>query len=290
MLAGEALLVAGGDFGVRLLTPDGRVRARWDVPAHQLIVADHGGSALLAARRGTISEVHRLDLASRQVRRWATLRARLLLSSFDGGLLTVVDDDGIALLDTLADPPRVVWRELDGDKTVHLIGRSPTSLTALVSYPLGLSRETYFEVWRWELPSMTLRRRSHVRVHDALRAAVLTTGRLLTLRPDSDGSSLRLRWHEGQGVLDERRLPADPATAILSSGDVQAVLVPSDNGIVAEVTEPPRAPAVRAAFPVAEDIGMRVHADIVTIWDAHGRIVAADLREPRLRTSLRTRI
>jgi hypothetical protein len=291
VLAGGAVLVAGGDFGVRLLTPDGRVRARWDVPAHQLIVADHGGSVLLAAWRGAIGEVHRLDLASRRVRRWATLHVRQMLPSFDGGLLTVIDDDGIALLDALADRPRVVWRELGRDTTVHQIGRSPTSLAALVSQPVDWPRGARFELWRWDLPGMTLRQRPHARVDGALGAAILTTGRLLTLHPDPAGDSLLLRWHDGRRVLAERALPHDPATAILTSGDVHAVLVPSDDGIVAEIAaDLTGAPAVRAVFPAADSIGMRLHARIVTIWDRRGRLVAADLDGPRLRTSLRTRI
>ncbi|HYU67644.1 MAG TPA: hypothetical protein VEK09_12880, partial [Jatrophihabitantaceae bacterium] len=67
-LGGRALLVAHGDLGVRLLGLDGRVRARWEVPTHQLVVADNGANALLVQHAGATCEIHRLDLLTRRLR------------------------------------------------------------------------------------------------------------------------------------------------------------------------------------------------------------------------------
>lgn len=62
-----SILVSHGNLGARLLTADGRVRARWDVPTHRLVLADHSGTALLLSIQGSLTEVHRLDLDSRRV-------------------------------------------------------------------------------------------------------------------------------------------------------------------------------------------------------------------------------
>ncbi|MBN9620366.1 MAG: hypothetical protein J0H43_11640, partial [Actinobacteria bacterium] len=56
-LSTRDILVAYGGAGVQLLTADGRVRARWDVPAHQLVVADSGATALLVRLAGQLSDV-----------------------------------------------------------------------------------------------------------------------------------------------------------------------------------------------------------------------------------------
>ncbi|NLT54324.1 MAG: hypothetical protein GXX79_07105 [Actinomycetales bacterium] len=73
-MAPGGVLVALGDLGVRLLTGDGRERARWDVPADQVVMADHGGCALLLVHGEGLVDIHRLDLATRRVRHWATMR------------------------------------------------------------------------------------------------------------------------------------------------------------------------------------------------------------------------
>jgi hypothetical protein len=127
LLGGRAVLAAHGGAGVRLLTLDGRVRAEWDAPAHRLVVADHGGTALLAADLGGDTwELRRLDLASRRLTPWTTLRAHWLPPSYDGGRLLIVDaDQDLLLLDALAARPRVLWRELAEAHTVLALCRGP---------------------------------------------------------------------------------------------------------------------------------------------------------------------
>ncbi len=65
------VLVAFGAAGVRLLTADGRVKARWQVPADRLVVADHGHSALLLVHGERLIEAIDSDLRPGQVRRRA---------------------------------------------------------------------------------------------------------------------------------------------------------------------------------------------------------------------------
>jgi hypothetical protein len=182
LLADDSMFLALGGYGVRLLTPDGRVRARWDIPTHQLVVADHGGTVLMVSHNGDDREIYRLDLATRTVRRWTTLRVREVLSSFDGGVLPVVDDDGIAFLDTTAETPRIIWRELDISQTVVRIGRTPSALTALVqTAPTALTPNALTQLWSWDLPESPRR----VRRLFSLRLQ-------RSLGPGGDGSGLAL--------------------------------------------------------------------------------------------------
>jgi hypothetical protein len=171
-LRGGAVLVALGDQGTRLVTADGRTRARWDVPAHQIVIADHGGSALLIGTRGTVSEVHHLDLASRKVRYWTTLALRTFLGSFDGGIAVVKGPDGLEFLDVRRSRPTVVWRELEQGTMVFGIARNAHSLAA-VSARLD---EDEGVRWRWDLPDLTLRERSRLQGTKAWPAGLLPSG------------------------------------------------------------------------------------------------------------------
>ncbi|MET0237979.1 MAG: bpX6 domain-containing protein [Kibdelosporangium sp.] len=239
-LGGGAILVALGELGVRLLTLDGRTRTRWSVPAHQLVVADHGGSALLVARYGRVSEIHRLDLATRRVRRWTSLQVREFLPSFDGSLAIAVDEDGLAFFDVHSAQPRVVWRELDRSTIIHAVRRSPLNLAAFVDV------QGSAELWQWELPGMTLRGRAAVGETDF-------TSPLL-----ADGF-----FRRGLGPLAQHTVSAGLVAFRAEHTEVYS----------AHETKP----LLTAAFPHDEQLGIRGHAGAVTLWDSHGRLVAADI-------------
>lgn len=154
-LPGGAILVAHGHHGARLLTFDGRVRARWTVATHQLVVADHGGSALLVGVHGEVREVHVLDLAARTVRHWTTLGACHVADTYDGGLVLVAELDDIAVLDVYTEQPRALRTLLEPGMRVHMVARDPHSLAALVE-------GKHLEIWRWDLPALLLRSRTRV--------------------------------------------------------------------------------------------------------------------------------
>lgn len=275
-LGGRALLVAHGDLGVRLLTLDGRARARWDVPAHQLVVADNGSSALLVRRAGSTCDIRRLDLVTRRVRPWTLLRLTAVVRSYDGGIVTVVDDRGIALLDVLATQPRVLWRELDPDHRVLRIDRTPTRLTAFLDVPPPLpggSRST--QLWAWELPSMTLRvRRIIAPERDSRDAAVLADQVVILVADDHGGDPKLVHTREYSKPITT---PAPPGATISANGAAFGVTRPVGAERLMTVDVGDRSAAVYATFPVDEDdLGLREHAGIVTVWDRSGRIVAAD--------------
>lgn len=178
-LPGGAILVAHGHHGVRLLTLDGRVRARWTVAAHHLVVADHGGSALLVGVHGEVREVHVLDLAARTVRHWTTLGACRIADTYDGGLVLIVEGDDIAVLDVHAEQPRALRTLIEPGMRVHLVARDPHSLAALVE-------GRHLEIWRWDLPALMLR--SRTRVDHVVDGDVLLAGGEFTGSPGASAS------------------------------------------------------------------------------------------------------
>lgn len=191
------VLVACGEAGVRILTPDGRTAAAWEVPAHRIVSADHGGCALLVAGRNDVAEFRRLDLATRKVDYWTTLEVKQVATTFDGSTLIVVDADGIAVLavDPAAPRPRVIWRELDRAWNVRFLERTPTSVAAWLD-----DSRNELNRWRWDLPGWTLRQRTTGLVPPAPRWSEGTEDRgfVMTFGGEEEAGRVRLVYPDGQ--------------------------------------------------------------------------------------------
>ncbi|MEV4825164.1 bpX6 domain-containing protein [Micromonospora sp. NPDC049274] len=282
LLSGRTILTAHGDFGVRLIGLDGRTRARWDVPAHQLVVADHGANLLLVARRGPSSELRVLDLSTRRLRPPVAVAAHRVLPSYDGALVTVVDDDGLAFVDLTADAPRVAWRELDAGSVVLDVARSPTSLAALVrlTHQPG-SGAVSTEVWRWSLPSLMLRDRRVVDLDGLSSAGVLASSTLVTTRHDEHADTYHVTGHGAAG------LTLDAKPTLLASGGLSALRLDGPFDTTVETADG----ALRVVFPQAVGaIGLREHAGALTVWEQNGRLVVIDRVRGQAVTRLRTRL
>ncbi|MFF3087289.1 bpX6 domain-containing protein [Streptomyces nojiriensis] len=301
LLGSGAVLVACGQAGVRLLTADGRTKARWDVPADQLVLADHGGVAMLVAGYGRVREVSRLDLATRSVRRWTTLRSRQIVPSFDGRHLITADDDGITVLDTLAPRPTVVWRELGGaERLVGRLARTPAGCTGVVSSSLPDGTQVV-ELWRWDLPGWELRSRLRPDAFSPGRSAALAAGSLLTAdRQPADGSPDRtvLHWTtEGPPARPGARpgiegvAPHGP----IVDGDHWTLAVPGPDGtgvLLHTGAGAGYAPTATVFFPQADTRapGLRRHADAVTHWHRSGRVLATTPDGATLLANLRVMV
>ncbi|MGW4648698.1 bpX6 domain-containing protein [Kitasatospora sp. NPDC004289] len=296
LLGSGSVLVACGQAGVRLLTPDGRTKAQWDVPADQLVLADHGGSALLVASYGQTREVSRLDLATRTVRPWTTLRASWLARSYDGRHLITADGDGIVVLDALASGPTAVWRELGREeRLVSGVARSADGCAAVVASALP-DGSPLLELWHWELPGWQLRSRQRLEGYQPGQSVPLAAGGLLAAeQPEADGPSdddstvLRLVTGTGPG----HRLAAAEPDGPIGDGDHWALpaLDAAGTGILLHAGSGPSAvPAATVHFPGADlrhAPGLRQHADAVTYWHRSGRILATSTDGTTLRASLR---
>jgi hypothetical protein len=282
------VLVALGDLGVRLLSADGRVRARWDVPADAFSVADHGASVVFVSHGEQFVDLHRLDVARRRVAHWTALRARRVLPSHDG-LLAVVDDGGLAFLDVAADGVRVAWRELGPDVEVLDVARSPASLAALV-VDRGPGGNGVLEAWRWSLPDLGLRARPPVRVSfwATLSYALSSTGELLVLQDAGPDRPPRLERAPLYGDPSDVTASGERQAfrvGVRAAGDLLFTLRRSPAGEVAADlfratwgTGPPLCVRFPAGATGRSPVGARVHGDALVVCDAAGRVVAVDVR------------
>ncbi|MBV1856012.1 bpX6 domain-containing protein [Catellatospora tritici] len=269
-LSNTLVLLAHGGHGLRLVRPDGRVVARWDVPAHRLIPADSGTHVLVASAAEGATELHRLDLAARTVRRWTTLRAQRLPSSYDGHQLTYADGDGIVFA-AVDGPPRVTWRELDGRHPLHLFARSATSMAALVTPPGD--RRT--ELWQWDLPQVMLRRRPPVDLDGVHQAVLLATGELVA----QFGGRVRMlrehRWSELSTRGDEVTLYGNERVYALVDGD--RISVGAGSGELVQLTA------------VAGLGGLHAHRGRLAVWDQEDRVLVVDTEAGRALGAFPTR-
>jgi hypothetical protein len=276
-------LVALGEAGCRLLTPDGRTSARWDVSTHRLVVADHGGSALLVTARGTIYEVNRLDLASRSVTRYGSIEIRGMVDTFDGAIWPVLDERGIAFLDTLAPAPHVVWRELEPGWACDAMARDERHLAALVRSPTGHGATKPYELWRWRMPGTTLATRfAFVREQPSGLLALLSDGAAVWGFPDRppeaiDETGARAVAYAADAIV------VVASQAVLAVGRVVAA-GQMELSIHADVGDPN--PALRASLS-AEGCNFRAIGARVACWDGTGRLVTALLEPRRLVTATR---
>jgi hypothetical protein len=208
------------------------------------------------------------------VRQWAILRQMTILPSFDGGSAVVVDEDGIALLDVLADKPRVLWRELDRDHRVVRIGRTPGQLTALIDTPPAVGQtQRMTQLWTWQLPDMTLRVRRNIDMGDNVSDAAVCDGSLVLLTA-SDGDP---KLHHFRDYREPVVTAAAQDTVIRASGAAFTVQRPLNDQMMCTVDVGDQPGIVYATFPdTTQPIGVREHAGIVTLWDPTGRIVAAE--------------
>ncbi|MDY0812614.1 bpX6 domain-containing protein [Kitasatospora purpeofusca] len=276
LLASGSLLVACGQAGARLLAPDGRTRAHWDTPTDRLVLADHGGGALLVTDHGPdLLGLAHLDLATRTVRPWITLRARRLAPSYDGHRLIAAADGGIVVLDTSAPRPVAVWRELGGGERLlggitrtaggcAVLVRSLSAARSPLVRGLSAARSSLTEVWRWDLPGWELRAR--LRVDDALTDLRFGTGSLARTSPAATPDPVALA---AGGLLTVEPLAAGPLDADdgTASGD-RTVLRWTSGLPTAELTVDGRAvlgPAVDGdhwalTVPTPDGTGLRAYA------------------------------
>jgi hypothetical protein len=267
---GRGVLAAAGERGLLWLAPDGRVTARWDVPAHRLVVADHGSAVLVAAPGEHRLELQRFDLVTRRLTPLPALERHLLPDSYDGAVLHAAGEQAIVALDLLADPPRALWAQEERTQLVVAFARSPTRMSAVLELPLlGRLHERNVERWTWELPSLRLRIREPL---EGLPDGVAADGALFAT------GEVRRR--------DGRELPRVPdGWALVVSGDRSALAEPGRIVLRGQFHEP----EVAVAFPDAPPPRFRAHGELATVWTDDGRIAVVDLAARELRLSLRTR-
>ncbi|WP_223641423.1 bpX6 domain-containing protein [Corallococcus sp. EGB] len=186
VLPGRRVLLALGEAGARLVGPDGRTLAGFDVPAFSLVLSEQGNRALALARRGDLWRVSRLDLVERRATRWCDVELDAWAPTYDGERWFIAVRDTVSMVDTLAAEPRSLWRVPEVGGTVLRMAVDAKHLSFLVLHLTPEQEFEYLDRWCYELPGgPTLRGRSNL-------PAPWGTPDALALTPDGEAMAGRV--------------------------------------------------------------------------------------------------
>ncbi len=274
--------VALGESGVRLLARGGRTVAELDQPAHRLVVSDHGDRAIALARRGDAWRLARLDFLARRAETWCEARLEAFAPDYDGALWFVVGNDGLVAVETAAAGFDGSWGVSRLPGPALAVARSTTRCS------LVFGGEAH-EVWTYELPSLTLRRRDtvpppaeHRRSHPV---AISPEGTLAEALGVAGKTVLHAHGDSPFEVpLSGPGKPGEPAVA----GDWAALPVLTAEAILVHLLHLPSA-AVRAevALDRAARVSLRLNPQSLTLADDRGRVMVLDLENGQVRRDFR---
>ncbi len=263
------LLVACGEGGVRWVTRHGKPVAHFDVPAHRLVVSDHGDRVLALAPRGSLTVVSKIDLHARRARPWLDLPVEGGADTFDGAVWYVREPRAVVALDVLARRSSAVWRVALEGRPRHLT-RSPTSLVFVVE---GDDKR---ELWSYQLPSVTLRARRELPPQGACwvgpdgTSAIAGDGHLQVSNAPS-------RWSTLDAHVTE--------VALGTRGEVAAAL---RLGEAVEVQVQERAHVLgRVTLGGSQEVFVRLQGRELLTGDRQGRLVVRSLDDAARRVDLR---
>jgi hypothetical protein len=274
--------VALGEAGVRLISRAGRTVAELDQPAHRLVVSDHGDRAIALARRGEVWRLARLDFLSRRAETWCEARLDAFAPDYDGALWFVVGTDGLVAVEAAAGGFDGSWGVSRLPQNVLAIARSPTRCS--LAFGEG------HEVWTYELPSLTLRRRDAVPPAPGhRRSRHVTVSADGTLAEALGGSGHRIAIHAHAASRTEIPLrgsgkPAEPAAA----GDWAALPVHGPGEILVHLVHLPSAAVLaEIALDRAARVTLRLTPQSLTLADDRGRVMVLDLENGQVRRDFR---
>lgn len=124
LLVDGRVAVATDGAGVRVVKPNGKTAAEFDVNAQHLVPSDNG-TRLLALRAVDVNvfSVTVLDLVDRRSRELGDVPATAWADSYDGAQWFVANGTALWMLDILADGPSALWRSEDVGEAIWRVER-----------------------------------------------------------------------------------------------------------------------------------------------------------------------
>jgi hypothetical protein len=275
-------LVAFGEAGVRLLTPDGRTAAFFDEPAYALVVSDRGDRALALAPRGEVSRVARIDLVQHRAHLWCDVRLQGHAPTFDGAEWFVTQNGSVLAIDALDDSGfHATWSVRPAEAETDSVGAIARSEKHLIVEVLRFGTP---ELWSIELPSLTLRARVPWKgpsgvffVREAVTdpASVVSWLREMDVSDDSPPSSVRSKVHIFEplrasatnfSVEETLFAEATDEPALAADGLWVAFAEKMEGGVACTVVDRElRIRRARVELEGAEQVTLRIFAGTLTV-------------------------
>jgi len=265
------------------------VVAELDQPAHRLVVSDHGDRAIALARRGSVWRLARLDFGNRRAEPWCDARLEAFATDYDGALWFVSGPDGLLAAETAAAGLEGSWgvSRLPGPLLSIARDAGGPGQPGHCSLLFADEEEEGHELWTYELPSLTLRRRDAVPpAPDHRRSHPVAVSPEGTIAEALGGTGRRLALHVNGATisLPGPGRPGDPAVA----GEWAALPVHTTEAFVVYLVHLPGA-AVRAEVALGRTARatLRLTPHCLTVADDRGRVVVLDLEFGQVRRDFR---
>jgi hypothetical protein len=292
VLPGGRVLLALGEGGVRLVTRDGREVARFEVPAHRLVVSDLGNRALAVGGRGEVASVARLDLEARTVRRLRELKLGGFAPTFDGTAWAVQSGNSVLLLDSLRDDLRTLWHVSGLEGWPVALGRPAPGFLAFAV----VGREQA-EGWCYQDGVLRARvpldlgpegvERRDFRVMGFVHDGPYThTGRWYAVFVPGSGT---VPWIDRIDRSGDTPVPLEGVDEILATrgGARLAVACRTGEGVDVRWLSRGHEPPGWLRMEGATSANIRTEGDLVIVSDDAGRVLAVDAARGRLVTDFR---
>lgn len=285
-------LAAVGEAGVLLLSHDGRILHRFELPATSLVVGDTGARAIALAHRDESQRVHVLDLGTRKTTDWGELSLLCWESELHEGLWRVARSGQLLTLDTLSPTPKALTITETPEPTLALSPRG-----GVLSLDVDGGR---FLHWTEDTPT----RRQEIPFSGG--TFEITNQSVFWLQTDSDEElslfgepALVLYGQTGplhhSSVLGEPGdTPAGLAAMRLGNQELVCCALRDPLGITALIcfstAKGLRGPALQLRLSGAERVRLRTRPEALTVADSQGRILVIDPVTGRLVRDLRVRL
>ena len=296
LLPNGRMLVALGEIGIRLLTPDARTVTHFDQPAERLVISDNGNRAIALARRGEVWRLSRLDLIDWRCEYWCDAHIDAFAPNYDGSLWFLGAKGDFYAIDVHSKSFEALWRVPDAGNKVLSVARSESACSFLTASKVGAD----LEQWIYRLPMLTLRSRTSpprqpdnmicMNRCDAFSPEGVYVDQSLSCLVDSSEPEsmkmtqvpvLRLRVFEGElekldlTVGDETCEPS--VTEIFGRRVVSAVRA-NEVMRVHVIELQSKDVTAQLFFASATQVSTRLTENTLTVADNLGRVVVVDLR------------
>lgn len=150
------ILVALGEAGARLISPNGRTMFHFNVPTHRLVIATHGNAALAVADRGEFKRIARLDLIRGTARDWCDAEISTFANTYAENQWYVASRGDVLMIDPTAERFDALWRIPDLGVVSNL-----TVTTSHLIFDSTPKPEAETETFKYLIPACRLLERTH---------------------------------------------------------------------------------------------------------------------------------